>query len=227
MSSALDVLLEHPGLWRGGECARAAAAAAVPSGFALLDRCLPGGGWPQGALTEVFAPVQGIGEFALFLPACARLTRAGRWVAFIAPPHIPYAPALAQAGLDLARLLLIKTEALTDTCWALEQALKSRHCGAAFAWPRRIEDRTLRRLQLAAEQGGGSGFLFLPQAAAANASTAALRLALGAADTGELELRILKRRGGLLARPLRLDPRRPDASVAASDRGPRALAHFG
>src|SRR5690606_9688541 len=110
--------------------------------------------------------IAGSGELSLLMPACARLTQAGRWVIFIAPPHIPYAPALADAGLDLARLLLVRTGSSQERLWALEQALKSRHCGAALAWLERIDDRSRRRLQLACEQGGTSGFLYLPERAA-------------------------------------------------------------
>ena len=207
MSTPLHVLLEHAHLWRGEECARTAPA--LPSGFAALDACLPGGGWPQAALTELFLPAEGIGELSLLMPACAQLTRAGRWVIFIAPPHIPYAPALADAGLDLARLLLVKAESPKDKLWALEQSLRSKHCGAAFAWPKQIDSRSLRRLQLACEQSEASGFLFMPEAASLNASTAALRLRLGVDDAGGLGIRILKRRGGVLDRPVRIDPRRP------------------
>jgi hypothetical protein len=207
MSASLHALLEHPALWRGEACARNVAA--VPSGFEALDACLPGGGWPQGALSELITPVAGIGEFSLLMPACARLTRSGRWVIFIAPPHIPYAPALADAGLDLARLLLVRTESRTEGLWALEQALKSRHCGAALAWPGRVDARSMRRLQLACEQGGTSGVLFVAEGAVRDASTAALRLALAPAADGTLDIRILKRRGGMLARSIRVDARAP------------------
>src|SRR5262245_44548087 len=131
MSTSLATLLEHPALWRGEECARLAAAA--PSGFPALDRCLPGGGWPQGALTELITLTAGIGELSLLMPACARLTQAGRSLVFVAPPYIPYAPALAAAGLDLARLLLLKARSRKDGLWALEQALNSSSCGAALA----------------------------------------------------------------------------------------------
>ena len=202
MPTSLDLLLQHPRLWRGEECARTATA--VSSGFASLDECLRGGGWPRGALTELFTSRQGIGEFSLLMPLCARLTQSSRWVIFIAPPHLPYAPALAAAGLDLARLLLIKAESPKDTLWALEQALKSRQCGAALAWPGTMQANSLRRLQLACEQGESSGFLFMPDSAAMNASTAALRLRLLANEAGELEVRILKRRGGTLTRPVRI-----------------------
>ena len=208
MSTSLATLLEHPALWRGEECARLAHA--EPSGFAALDRCLPGGGWPQGALTELVLLTAGSGELTLLMPACARLTRAGRSLVFVSPPYIPYAPALAAAGLDLKHLLLLKTRSRSDSLWALEQALGAPSCGAALAWIENIDDRSLRRLQLACERSGACGFLFMAQNK--TSSTAALRLELSPADDGLLAVRILKRRGGLLAAPVILDPRRPARS---------------
>jgi len=208
MSTPLAILLEHPALWRGEECARAAAA--VPSGFPALDRCLPGGGWPHGALTELIILTPGIGELTLLMPACARLTQAGRSLIFVDPPYIPYAPALAAEGLDLARLLLIKARPRKDSLWALEQALNSPSCGAALAWNENIDDRSLRRLQLACERSGACGFLFMTHDK--GTSTAALRLELSATGDGRLAVRVLKRRGGMLAAPVILDAREPARS---------------
>ena len=205
ISTSLATLLEHPALWRGEECARVAAA--EPSGFAALDRCLPGGGWPQAALTEIIIQSAGIGELTLLMPACARLTQAGRSMVFVSPPHIPYAPALAAAGLDLKHLLLLKPQTRKDRLWALEQALSSASCGAALAWIESIDDRSLRRLQLACERSGACGFLFMSENN--SASTAALRLELSATDGGLLSVRILKRRGGLIAAPVIVDLRQP------------------
>ena len=201
MHTPLATLLEHPALWRGEECARPAAA--VPSGFAALDRCLPGGGWPHGALTELVIATAGIGELALLMPACARLTQAGRSLIFVTPPYIPYAPALAAAGLDLTRLALVKAQSRKERLWALEQALSSPACGAALAWNEHIDDRSLRRLQLACERSGACGFLFTAQNRLSSA--AALRLELGATDDGHLAVRVLRRRGSVVAAPVILD----------------------
>jgi hypothetical protein len=203
LSSA--TLLEHPALWRGDECARVAPA--LSSGFAALDCCLPGGGWPQGALTELIVRTPGIGELALLMPACARLTRAGRRLIFVAPPHVPYAPALAAAGLELAQLLLVDATSRKDKLWALEQSLKSACCGAGLGWIEGIDDRSLRRLQLACEASGACGFLFFDESRALQSSPAALRLELAACDDGQLAVRIRKRRGSSLDCPVHLDPR--------------------
>lgn len=204
MSAPVAALLDHPALWRGRDCVRVADA--IPSGFAALDRCLPGGGWPRGALTELIVRPQGIGELRLLMPACARLTRGGRRVLFVSPPWLPYAPALAAAGLDLGRLLLVRAATAADRFWALEQSLRSPRCGAVLAWPGLLDDRSLRRLQLACEHGGTSAFLFVPERAAANASPAALRLRLHPADDGALRVNVLKRRGGAVAAPVDLRP---------------------
>ena len=99
-------LLRHPALWRAGD---AGAAGTVPTGFHALDARLPGGGWPLATLIELLVPAAGVGEVRLLLPALKRLAMtqdaAPRWVAWLAPPHLPYAPALADAGLDPARML--------------------------------------------------------------------------------------------------------------------------
>jgi len=181
----------------------------LPTGFADLDGRLPGGGWPVGALTEVLPATPGIGEIGLLLPALALLSRQGRWLAWIDPPHIPYAPALAAAGVDLSRLVTVRPAGPADALWAAEQALRSGAPGAVLMWLDPLADRALRRLQLAAERGRAWGVLFRPPRAEAVPSPAALRLAvLPAVETG-LEVRVFKcRRGGAVPFS-RVLPRRP------------------
>src|SRR5438093_10615934 len=104
MGAIEEILQRHP-VWRGSGFAKAVAA--LPTGFAALDAELPGGGWPRQGLTEVLADPPGIGELELILPALAALTGTGKRVVWVAPPHIPYAPALAAAGVDLVNLLIV------------------------------------------------------------------------------------------------------------------------
>jgi len=177
----------------------------MPTGFPALDVELPGGGWPAAALTEILPEHEGIGELRILGPALASLSAHGRWLAWIAPPYLPYAPALQAAGIDLARLLLVKTRSPRETLWAIEQALRSNACGAVLAWPEKIAWPELRRLQLATEGSRALAVLFRPPRAAGEASPAALRLALDTCE-GDLAVRILKRRGAVLDRPIRLHP---------------------
>src|SRR5213075_637822 len=121
--------------------------------YADLDRELPGGGWPTGVLTEVLGLQEGIGELQLVLPALAKLTSAGKRVVWLAPPHLPYAPALAAAGIDLPHLALVRAAGRRDALWAAEQALRSGSCHALLAWLPSPGYAHLRRLAVAAEAG--------------------------------------------------------------------------
>ena len=198
---ALHAVLNHPAVWRGSDYARVPAG--IPSGFAELDAQLPGGGWPSGAITEIYPERVGVGELQVTMPAAARLTQAGRWLTLIAPQHVPYAPALAASGVRLEKLLLVETKTAEDNLWAAEQALRASSSGAVFLWQDHVHERSLRRLQLAAENASTSLFLFR-SARVAPASPAALRLHVSRAE-GRTIVRILKRRGGGLPAPIALD----------------------
>jgi hypothetical protein len=226
-SPSFAALLARPDIRRGGELARVASAS-VPTGFTQLDAELPGGGWPTGSLTELLPSHDGIGELRILGPALAALAQSGKRLAWIAPPYLPYAPALATAGIDLARLLIVRTRAARDALWAAEQALQSATCGAVLIWPSAAKYVALRRLQLAAEPSRALTVLFRPPSAAGEASPAGLRLALGTA-AGGLAVEILKRRGAVCARPVVVtlsEPhavdRPPPSEPAARSADPRA-----
>lgn len=166
------------------------------TGFAALDERLPGGGWPVGALSEVMPARPGIGELSLLMPALAQLARAGRQLACIAPPWVPYPPALAQRDIDLAQWLMIRPRDECDALWAMEQCLRCTAFGGVMAWCNGVDERELRRLQLAAEAGGTIAWLYRPMQAAVHSSPAALRLQLQNAVHGGLQIQIRKARGG-------------------------------
>ncbi len=190
------------GLWRGRDAAQHTLPV-VSTGLPLLDDALPHGGWPLGALTEILIDREGIGELRLVMPALARLSREGRWLAWISPPYIPYAPALAQHGIDVTRVMLVRPKADNDHFWAVEQALRAGTCGAVLAWPTAGDSRRLRRLQLAAEAGNSWGLLFRPLRSARQSSPAALRLQLHV-HADHLQVTILKCRGGWPRKPLQV-----------------------
>jgi hypothetical protein len=186
------------GAWRGDAAWRV-----QPSGYPELDAHLPGGGWPIGSIAELMPELAGIGELRLVTPALVALARAGRYIACIAPPLLPYAPALAGAGLPLERVLIIRTHDLKESLWAAEQALRCPLFGAVLGWPASITDRNVRRLQLAAEAGGSLGILYRPPEAARELSPAALRLRLSPLVDGLL-VEVQKARGGRAGGKLRL-----------------------
>ena len=165
------------------------------SGWTELDAVLPGGGWQVGTIVELMPTAVGIGELQLLMPALAHITSAGRHVTLVAPPYIPFAPALSQHGVRLERLLVIQAQRAEDILWATEQSLRCRSFGAVLAWPATVRDREIRRLQLAAEAGGSTGFLYRSVDVAREASPAALRLKLQRI-ANVLQIDVVKCRGG-------------------------------
>jgi hypothetical protein len=213
---SLAALLDRPDIWRGGALS-SAGLPAIPSGFPELDAELPGGGWPAGALSEILPAHEGIGELRLLSSTLATLAGSGLRLAWIAPPHLPYAPALAAAGIDISRLIIVRTGSPKDTLWATEQALRSNACGAVLAWPQAAKYTELRRLQIAAEGGRALAFLFRFPETAGEPSPAALRIALGTVQGG-LSIRVLKRRGAPLASPVILPAMPPAVRARPSNR---------
>ncbi len=200
MHPAVDALLHHPKIWRGDQLA-CTEHPGLATGHSALDRELPGAGWPVGGLTDLVARQPGSGELRLLLPALAALSQAGRQIVLIAPPHIPYAPAWQAAGVDLARLSWLRADNERDRLWALEQTLREPSVGAVVGWLAGAPaDRLWRRLQLAAETGGGSGFI-LRGGTASTSSPVGLRLQVEPV-AGGLSVQVLKRRGAPLARPV-------------------------
>jgi cell division inhibitor SulA/protein ImuA len=171
-------------VWRGKVAT--IARAVIPTGFSDLDRALPGGGWPLGAITEILVDGYGIGELGLLMPALTALTKEDpakpkKWVAWIAPPFVPYAPALQQHGVNIDRLLMIHpTSGGKSRLWAIEQAIRSGSSAGVLAWVAAADDVILRRLQLAAEEQGCWVLLFRPASARLQRSPAALRIHLSA-----------------------------------------------
>jgi hypothetical protein len=223
-SPAIATLLASaPQLWRGREPNRSQRT--LGTGQARLDKRLPGGGWPLGAVTELIASTHGLGEFSLLFPALAELSHKGEWLVLIDPPWIPYPAALQGQGLALERLLLVRTASTGESLWACEQALQGSRGGAVLAWPeltghKPISFARLRRLQLAAEAGAKAAFLFRPDSMRNTASPAALRLYLQGAENyphdqpheqrpGSTRIEILKSRGQQSREPLWLPSRHP------------------
>lgn len=194
----LQNLLKNRHIWRTGDV-HADGRQRLPTGFKQLDRFL-GGGWSLGALAELLLPAPGIGELRLLMPALASLARSkplGR-IAWIAPPYIPYAPALAQRGLDVSQMLVVNPLKQADGLWAMEQALRDSPCVAAFGWFGQIDDRAIRRLQLASESGSCWAVIFRQARFADSVSSAPLRIHITPAKNVlyTVDLHILRNRYG-------------------------------
>ena len=209
-------LPDHPDLWKARELAtdpnrRRNFANNHATGFTQLDELLYGGGWPAAGLMELLCDVHGIGELRLLASALTRLSRSeARWITWINPPLVPYAPALARIGIDIGKVLLVYPKSHREALWALEQALKSGASSAALAWldESALTTTDIRRLQLAAVTGSTWTTLFRPAAAADKPSMAELRILVESEPAGRCErlaFTILKRRGGWPTSRIALD----------------------
>jgi protein ImuA len=131
-----------------------------------LDAALPWGGLPYRALHEVGGPAatSAVAAFARrFLDRGGALVwcRDARVAAELGEP---YGPGLARFGLDPERVILARCGDEGEVLWSFEEALRCRGvaCAVAEIGPRRLDLLASRRLQLAAEAGGGAGLALRP-----------------------------------------------------------------
>ena len=218
----IEQLLEsNRNLWRGRDH-KGESSDTIATGFAELDTMLPAGGWPMQGLIEMVSERWGVGELQLFLPLMRHLIARGSWVLWIAPPYSPYAPGLAQAGIDLRRILIVggsnaplKSEAFygkksapepvsserlssKEALWSMEKALQTQHCGLVLAWHSQLPQPTLRRLQLAATTGKTLGVVFMSKNSEHSPSSMRLKIKSSESDGAEsayAEVGLLKARG--------------------------------
>jgi hypothetical protein len=197
-ADALAEVLADARVWKLKGASAAPARPVWSTGRSSLDARLPGGGWPTASLIEVLLEDTGLGEVQLFLPALVACQGRAEspWLIWISPPHEPYAPALAQQGIKLNRLLVVRPPSATEALWAAEQALSSGVCAAVFLWLKGTDDRWLRRLKLAAEAGGALGVLFRPERHRYESSPATLRLLVSKGETETPCIDLLKVQGG-------------------------------
>jgi cell division inhibitor SulA/protein ImuA len=200
-AATLADILADARVWKLTDASAAPARPVWSTGCSSLDARLPGGGWPTASLIEVLLDQTGVGDVQLFLPALVACQRGrgvsdeGPWLIWIAPPYEPYAPALAQQGIELGRLLVVRPAGATEALWAAEQALGSGVCAAVLLWLKGTDDRWLRRLKLAAESGGALAVLFRPERHRFESSPASLRLLMTHGEH-EPRLDLLKVQGG-------------------------------
>jgi protein ImuA len=168
------------------------ASRALPFGLDALDAHLPQGGLTVGALHEV-APQQhgdtpaAFGFLAALLARFTPSTPSTRPLLLVASPRAladhgrPHGHGLHRLGLDPARLILVETKNDKQALWATEEALRSGVPAAVGGAIQKLDLKASQRLHLAAGEAGLPLILLRP-ASAAEASAAATRWRIGAAE---------------------------------------------
>jgi protein ImuA len=181
-----------------------------------IDRTLPSAGLARAALHEVL-----VGDAGAVIGFCALiLARAAGPVIWIATDPDIWLEGVGDFGLLPSNLILAMATRPKDGLWAFEEALRSPGvAGAVLVLSGPVPDLVAgRRLQLAAEAGGGVGLLVLPDMDRVPPSAARSRWRVSAAKAqrpGEptWTVEILRASGG-----------RPATWTVAWDREGRELA---
>ena len=128
-----------------------------------LDTALPGGGLARAAVHEVVPARTGWDDgpaagFTLALAGRA-LGHADGPVLWVARRLDLYPPGTAAFGVPPERLLCARAPDDAGVLWALEEALRCPDLAAVVGEVEQLSRTPVRRLQLAAEAGGGTGLL--------------------------------------------------------------------
>jgi protein ImuA len=186
------------------------AAPVLPFGVPAIDAGLPWGGLPLAALHEVEGQGEGEAPATGFLAGLlARLSPERPVLWCLARPDL-YAPGLLRHGFQTQRLILARAPNDREILWAMEEGLRSTALAAVIGEVSALSMTASRRLQLAAETSGVTGFVLCREGEIAPASAAVTRwriatapgsLQSGAPGVGEPRWRVELRRcrGGVPA----------------------------
>lgn len=171
------------------------------SGCSEIDRCLPSGGYDSGTVIEYLQTCSGSGATTLALTVAREaLAVTDRFCVLVDWRQQFYPPAAAALGIDLKRLVIVRPRSLAERLWAIDQALRSPAIVAVVAEVEHMDDRAARRLQLAAERGGGLGLLVRGASSRQHPSWAEVqwhvRPLTNRSAHRQLELQLMRVRGG-------------------------------
>lgn len=164
------------------------------TGLPRLDAQLPGGGWPVGAVTELCATHADIGALSALTPTLVRLTQANRKVVLMAPDDLDAVEQLGEQGVRLRHVSVMRAHE-ANALWAMEQKLRSGDIAMLIAWVDGIDNRDVRRLEIAARAGNALVMLFRKAGATRYSRASALHLLLRPGTDGLLDIEVLKPRG--------------------------------
>ncbi len=143
---------------------RTSVAAAFAQAWKRSTKLRPTAAFQGGAVHELLWPRQSTYPKSLALLLARAAQKNGGAIAWSDPERELHLPALSAAGINLRNLVLLRCANRADQLWALAECLRCRGVGATVAFIQRLSQIEARRLQLAAERGGGVGLFMRPYA---------------------------------------------------------------
>jgi len=179
-------------------------------------------------LLDLISSAEGAGALTLGL-LLARRACGEQQVLVVVDEHGWFYPlAASRLGIDLRRCLVIRPRGWRDAYSAICQSLSCPEVGGVIGWCARIGMVDYQRLRLAAERGGGLGFLVRPAESLRAPAGASARLLVSPIASGErprrLSVEVLRGRGRGQAITLEIDDEAVDVHSPTEVAHPASLS---
>jgi protein ImuA len=202
-----------------GQCLSGTAGAtkSFRTNLPLIDELLPANAFVRGAVHEIlFQPCHKTPRFFALLLARA----AGGNIVWCDPDHTLYPPAALAAGIPMEKLFLLHPKSAADQFWAVAECMRCKGVGATIAQASRLSRIEARKLQLAAEKGGGVGLLIRPLDRHASIYAAATRWLVapypGLRTVQRWKIQLIHAHGGRVGQTVILEHNRETNTVRAA-----------
>jgi len=144
-------------------------------GLAPLTAAFPNNVFPTGAIHEFisYEPANAASTNGFIAAVTSKLIKDGGLCLWVGNERKIFPPGLKHFGLEPDRVVFINVPRVKDALWIVEEALKCAALTAVIAEVRELNFTDSRRLQLAVEHSGVTGFIhrYCPRAENAVATT--------------------------------------------------------
>jgi hypothetical protein len=195
-----------------------------------LESILPGSQLPAGSLVELLSAEEGAGAWTLAFIMARHACGEQKALVVADMERRFYPPAASRLGIDLERTIVVRPKQRQQALTALTQSLRCAAVGAALGRLDRLSSADCRRLQCAAEAGGGVGLLLRSTAALGMPSFATVRLVVvpvaSANSWRRVQVEVVRFRGGPSGQSLLLeiDDEKGDVRVPAALAAAKSVA---
>ncbi|WP_231867936.1 cell division inhibitor SulA [Neptuniibacter marinus] len=112
-----------------------------------------------GSVTEIVVQNNNFSNIPMLMPLLAQLSQDDRWFVWIAPPVLLPKQLLADAGIDLNKVILLNPDNKHSTFALAKQALSTGTSHSVISWPGYLSEKELNELENAAKQGQSHGIV--------------------------------------------------------------------